>query len=250
VETEAPAAGKYAVRQFPVGSSTPDSQFWAVNSTSRNPEPRTLSTSHESRITMSRTLHIIIAVTTLTAAVLVLDSWRAARKNSLQLAAALASQNALIEQASANEQQRNKDLAAALASIAEQKKQVRTPQQALDAIPSILPPLPLPIGISLPNLTEDLKPGETPSASINVPQPDLKPLYDALQDCRACALERDAAKKDLADEQAQLAALTRERNAAVAAAHGGNFWSRLKQATKWFAIGVAAGAVAAAASHH
>jgi hypothetical protein len=199
---------------------------------------------------MSRTLHIIVAASTLMAALLVLDAWRVARKNSLQLAATLATQNALIDQASANERQRNQELAVALASIAEQKKQVRTPQQALEAIPSILPPLPLPVAISAPNLTEFPKPGESPTASITIPQPDLKPLYDALQDCRACALERDATKRDLADEQAQVAALTRERNAAVTAAHGGNFWSRLKQTAKWFAIGVAAGAVATAASHH
>ena len=197
---------------------------------------------------MQRTFHIIVAATAFIAAVLVADAWRIARRNSVQLAATLATQNVLIEQASAQEQQRNKDLAAALATIAAEKKHVQTAQQALLAIPSVLPPLPLPVRFSLPNLTQTLKPGEQPTAIIDIPQPDLKPLYDSLQDCRACALERDATKKDLADEQAQVAALTRERNAAVTAARGGNFWSRLKQAAKWFAIGVAAGAAARAAS--
>jgi hypothetical protein len=199
---------------------------------------------------MSRTLHIVAAATTLIAALLIGDAWRIARRNSVQLAATFATQNALIEQSAAHEQQRNKELAAALASIAAEKKHVQTPQQAVDAIPSVLPPLPLPVKISIPNLTQSPQPDELVPASISIPQPDLKPLYDSLQDCRACPLERDATKKDLADEQARVAALTRERDAAIAAAHGGNFWSRLKQAAKWFAIGAAAVAIARTASHH
>jgi hypothetical protein len=201
---------------------------------------------------MSRTLHIVIAATALIAALLIGDAWRIARKNSVQLAATLATQNALIEQASAQEEQRNKDLTAALATIAAAKKHVQTPQQAADAIPSVLPPLPLPIKISIPNLAQSPLPlqDDVALASISIPQSDLKPLYDSLQDCRACALERDATKKDLLDEQSRLAALTRERDAAISAAHGGTFWSHLKHAAKWFAIGAATAAIATTASRH
>jgi len=199
---------------------------------------------------MSRTLHIISTFAALIAAVLIADAWRTAHRNSAQLTATLATQNALIEQAAVQEQQRNAQLSAALASIAAEKKRVRTPQQAVEAIPSVLPPLPLAVKVLLPDITQSAKPGDASPASISIPQSDLIPLYDSLQDCRACALERDVTKKDLADEQARVAALARERDAAIAAAHGGNFWSRLKHATKWFMIGVAAGATAAAASHH
>ncbi len=198
---------------------------------------------------MSRTFHIIATTAALIAALFIADAWRTAHRNSAQLTATLDSQKILIEQAAAREQQRNTQLAAALSSIAAEKRRVQTPQQAVEAIPSVLPILPLPVKISFPDLTEPPKPGDTAPASISIPQSDLIPLYDSLQDCRACALERDAAKKDLTDEQARVAALTRERDAAVAAAHGGNFWSRLKNATKWFVIGVAAGAAATTASH-
>jgi hypothetical protein len=201
---------------------------------------------------MSRTLHVVIAASTLMAALLIGDAWRVARKNSVQLAATLATQNALIEQASVREEQRNKDLATALATIAAAKKHVQTPQQAADAIPSVLPPLPLPIKISIPNLAQSPLPlqDDVAPASISIPQSDLKPLYDSLQDCRACALERDAKKKDLLDEQSRVAALTRERDAAITAAHGGTFWSHLKYAAKWFAIGAATAAIATTASRH
>jgi hypothetical protein len=199
---------------------------------------------------MSRTLHIIATFAALIAAAFIADNWRTAHRNSAQLTATLAAQNALIEQAAVQEQQRNAQLSAALALIAAEKKRVQTPQQAVEALPSVLPPLPLPVKVSLPDITQSPKPGDASPASISIPQSDLIPLYDSLQDCRACALERDVTKKNLADEQARAAALARERDAAIAAAHGGNFWSRLKHATKWFMIGVAAGATATAASHH
>jgi hypothetical protein len=198
---------------------------------------------------MSRTLHIVATSVTFIAALFIADSWRTAHRNAAQLTATLATQNALIQQTAVQEQQRNAQLSAALASIAAEKKRVQTPQQAVDAIPFVLPSLPLPVKILLPDLTQSPNPGDTTPASISIPQSDLKPLYDSLQDCRACALERDATKKDLADEQARIAALTRERDAAIAKARGGIFWSRLKHATKWFMIGIAAGAAATAASH-
>jgi hypothetical protein len=198
---------------------------------------------------MSRTLQIAIFAALFLAAALIADSWRTARRSSAQLAATLAAQNELIGQAVARQQQRDAQLDAALASIADEKRHVQTPKQAMEAIPSVLPPLPLPVRVQLPDLTPLPKPGNLAPASISIPQADLKPFYDGLQDCRACALERDATKKDLADEQARIAALTRERDAAIAAARGGTFWSRLKHATKWFVIGAAAGALASAASH-
>ncbi|MBZ5697144.1 MAG: hypothetical protein LAN18_01205 [Acidobacteriia bacterium] len=198
---------------------------------------------------MLRTLHTIVFVAALLAAVLAADAWLNERRSDRQLAATLASQNALIGQAAAREQLRDTQLAAALAAITAQKRRIQTPRQAADAIPSVMPPLPLPVSIHLPDLGSSPNQTEPPPASISIPQPDLKPLYDSLQECRACALERDATKKDLADEQTRVAALTRERNAAIAAAHGGTFWLRLKRGAKWFVIGVAAGAAATAATH-
>jgi len=208
---------------------------------------------------MSRTLHIIAAAASLLAILLVGDAWRVTRRNSAQLAATLSAQNALITQSAAREQQRNQDLATALASISAEKKRVQTPQQAAAAIPSVLPQLPLPIKISLPNLAPSPQPPDQASptnqptdnhapASISIPQLDLKPLYDTIQDGRACILERDATKKDLADEQSRLASVTRERDAAIVAAHGGNLWSHVKQAAKWFAIGAITAAIATKAT--
>ena len=194
--------------------------------------------------------HVFAAGAALLAAALAANSWFAARRASSQLAAALASQNALLAQASEREHQRDAQLASALAQIAADKRRIQTPQQVAEALASVLPPLPLPVSLRLPDLTATPTLSESAPASLSVPQADLKPLYDALADCRACALERDALKKDLADEQAKTTALLRERNAAIAAARGGAFWSRLKRNAKWFAIGAVVGAAAASASHH
>jgi hypothetical protein len=199
---------------------------------------------------MPNKLHTAALAAAIIAAILTAKTWQSQRKSALDLAATLATQATQLKQAADREQQRNEQLQSALAAIDAQKRRVQTPQQAAAAIPGVLPPLPLPIKIDLPNLSQSPQQSTPAPATISIPQPDLKPLYDSLQDCRACKLERDAAKQNLLDEQARVTALTRERDAAIATAHGGTFWVRLKRATKWFAIGVAAGAAATAASRH
>ncbi|MGC1418037.1 MAG: hypothetical protein WA817_22305 [Candidatus Acidiferrum sp.] len=76
----------------------------------------------------------------------------------------------------------------------------------------------------------------------------MKPLYDFALDCRACQAKLAAAQSDLTDEKTKTAALTKERDAAVTAAKGGTVLHRILRAAKWFAIGAAAGAVAAKAA--
>ena len=199
---------------------------------------------------MKPTLHIAVLVAASIAIALLSDAWQSARHDSQQLAATLAAQNTVIQQAGDHEKQRDSQLATALATIQAQKRAVQTPQQADKELASVLPPLPLPVSIHDPDLSAPLPPGQTPSTSISIPQADLVPLYDDLQDCRACAVQNDALKKDLSDEKTRSAALLHERDAAIAVAHGGTFLLRLKRAAKWFAIGVAVGAASAAVAHH
>jgi hypothetical protein len=192
-------------------------------------------------------LQLILFSAALAGIALLADAWRSARHDSQKLAATLAAQNLTLQQASDHEKQRDSQLAATLAAIQSEKRAVRTPRQAAEQLPSILPPLPLPVTVSIPNLSVPLPPGETqPLATVSIPQPDLVPLYDALQDCRSSQAQAGALQNDLADEKSRSAALTQERNAAVAAARGGTLLVRLKRAAKWFAIGIAIGAVATA----
>jgi hypothetical protein len=198
---------------------------------------------------MKLKLDIIVFAAALLAIALLADAWRSERHDSQQLAATLAAQNIVIQQAGDREKQRDSQLATALATIQTQKRTVHTPQQAALQLSSVLPPLPLPVSIHGPDLSSPLPPGEAPSTSISVPQPDLVPLYDDLQDCLANAVENDSLKKDLSDEKARSAALLRERDTAIAVAHGGTFLVRLKRAAKWFAIGLATAAAVAAIAH-
>jgi len=192
-------------------------------------------------------LHWMILAAALLAIALLANAWRTARNDSTQLASALSSQKSALQHAATDERQQDAQLAAALAAIASQKRNVKTPRQAAAAIPSMLQHLPLPVSIQIPSLAPPLQPaGDNPPATVSIPQPDLKPLYDDLQDCRANALESDTLKKDLADEKASAASLAKERDAALTAVHGGTFWVRLKREAKWFAIGIATGAAATA----
>jgi trimeric autotransporter adhesin len=86
--------------------------------------------------------------------------------------------------------------------------------------------------------------GVAPPAIIQVPQADLKPLYDAVEDCEVCQAKLTAAQGDLSDETKKFAAATAQRDAAISAARG-TFWTRTRSAAKWLIIGAAAGAVLA-----
>jgi len=199
---------------------------------------------------MKPSLHIVAIIAAAIALALVTDAWHSARHDSQQLAATLAAQNNSIRQAADRETQRDSQLKTALAAMQAQKLAIRTSQQASKELPTVLPQLPLPVTIHDPDLSAPLAPGETPSTTISIPQPDLVPLYDDLQDCRENKAQSDALQKDLADEKMRSAELLHERNAAIATAHGGTFLVRLKRSAKWFGIGAVAGVALAAAVRH
>jgi hypothetical protein len=77
-----------------------------------------------------------------------------------------------------------------------------------------------------------------------IPAADLKPLYNYIQDCRACQTKLATANQNAADDAKKIAALTQERNAAITAAKGGTFWRRLRRNATWFAAGAVLGCVA------
>jgi hypothetical protein len=85
-------------------------------------------------------------------------------------------------------------------------------------------------------------------SAAEIPAADLAPLYNYVQDCRACQLQLTAAKQNASDDAAKIHALTLERDAAITAAKGGPFWLRLKRSAHWLAIGAAIGAVTSAAT--
>ncbi len=172
-------------------------------------------------------------------------SWLAAHDAAVHLAATVEVQEQVRAQASERQRQRNAELTTTLAGIAQAKRRVNTPAKAAAEIPQLLPPLPEPLVLEIPPPTPEQP---EPAAAAIVPQADLKPIYDYLQDCRACQASLTVTRDDLVDERAKLVALTAERDAAIRAARGGGFWSRLRRNTKWFVIGAAAGALAAAAS--
>jgi len=91
--------------------------------------------------------------------------------------------------------------------------------------------------------------GASAASAVQFPVEDLKPLYDFVQDCRACKAQLDAARADLTDQRARSAAVAKERDAAIKAAKGGSFWSRLGRNVKWLAIGTGIGVVLAHTTH-
>jgi hypothetical protein len=196
-------------------------------------------------------------------------SWLDARDDRMRMSATLSSQGSIIAAAEKREQDRAQQLADTLRQIADLKRTVQTPQQVLREIPQYLPQLPQPLETAAParpasgasasgkaatpanvagklpgnpagNVGEVAAPG---IPDVRVPSADFKPLFDYVQDCRACQAKLTAAQQDLVDEHAKSAALTRERDAAVKAAKGGSVWTRTLRAVKWVGVGFVAGYV-------
>jgi hypothetical protein len=192
-------------------------------------------------------------------------SWQADRRDRAQLASQLAAAQKTITDAAASQHDRDTLLNQTLAQIAAQKQVAVSPAQILKDLPGALS-LPVPIALQTEGAQTDPAPNSiakqgapgqistlpnNPSpksgqpADAVLPAADLKPLYDFALDCKACQAKLTASQADLTDEKTKTAALTKERDAAVTAAKGGSALRRIARAAKWFALGAAAGAVAA-----
>jgi hypothetical protein len=228
-----------------------------------------------------KTIQLIAVCVALLVAVLGLDAWLSARHQGQELKTTLAAQDELISEAKGRENQRAESLQSLVKEIVKLKAETRTPSQVLKALPQYLR---LPKPITLTQSTEsplamgqDLDPSNlqfdsdlrflglkkpapgsnqvpianesplTPAGSSNVQLPvdDLKPLFDFVQDCRACDARLTASRKEAVDAQATLNAVTRERDAALKANRGGSFWRRIYKNAEWLAAGAVGGYIIA-----
>ncbi len=137
-------------------------------------------------------------------------------------------------------------------SLPDSPKSHRSPSDLLSSLKSEISNLKSPRSTAISPPTDAYSqsaqsscPPAAASCDAEIPEADLKPLYDYVQDCRACQAQLAAANATLKDEQARSAALARERDAAVTAAKGGSLWRQLKRNAKWLTIGAAAGVVLA-----
>jgi len=199
-------------------------------------------------------LRVAAAAIVLVLGVSIFVAWRGARREQAQLQEKLKSVEQAVREADAREESRKTELKQQLAEIQKKKTTVQEPEQVLKALPDVLP-LPKPLvleetpqspGEGQPSGTD--KP-EVPSPNVLLSVEDLKPLYDFALECQACQAKLKAAQADLTDEKVKTQALSRERDDALQATKGGSVLQRLVRAAKWFAIGAAAGAVAAKLAH-
>ena len=190
-----------------------------------------------------------------------LVAWRAVRREQVELQQKLNVAEQQVRDANARQESRKTELDKTLAELTARAKKVQTPKQVVEALPEVLP-LPQPIGLpsvelAAPIASENIDQlaafeAARPNSNqprVALPVDDLKPLYDFAVGCKACQAKLSASQNDLKDEQAKTAALSRERDSALQAARGGSVMKKVVRAAKWFAIGAAAGAVAAKLAH-
>jgi type II secretory pathway pseudopilin PulG len=231
-------------------------------------------------------IHLAELTLAILLAIAVYFSWRAERRDRDALQAELAATKQLLSAADSRQHDRDSQLVQTLASLAAEKRTVTTPAQIIRELPQAIP-LPVPLTLqpdaaaSSLNTTAsasptDAKSGgnspgnpaaralqaahahpgggqvsntESPRPKVVIPTEDLKPLYDFALNCKACQAKLAASQADLTDEKTKTDALTKERDDAVRAARGGSVLRRIARAAKWFAIGAAAGAIAAKTAH-
>lgn len=186
---------------------------------------------------------------------LVAGSWLGAREDSIKMKATIDAQSQVIDAAQKQakdiqsaEDARDKATAENVAQLQKAAASQVTPAQIAAWIPKQVQ-VPQPITFTVPPATAQ---NPSPNATASVPEADLPALRDQIEKCQECAVKLSTAQADvssrdqrLALANADLVAMTKERDAAVTASKGSSFWTRLKSKGKWFAIGagVAAGAV-------
>ena len=224
---------------------------------------------------MRSTIEIVASALALILAALAFHAWLAFRDDQLKLRATLAAQKQLLDVADARERNRAATLRDTLAQIDALKRATKTPAQILSDLPKYLS-LPQPItlapvgagnpptatgtgtiaqqGTGITGKSDDpasSDTGDLPDApAARIPAADLKPLYDFVQDCRACQAQLAAAKLNATDDATKIASLTRERDAAITTAKGGGVWLRLRRSALWFVVGAGAGAAALCGTGH
>ena len=203
--------------------------------------------------------------------------WYLGRADRLTLLRNVTEKQKAIDAASAREKEAADGLQQKLREIETLKRRVQSPAEAARELPAALSNLPLPITIDLPDAkavshtaaanrpdvnqadSSALEQRRDTAAEIGsastwrtslpaiatIPQADLKPLFDAVQNCHACQVQITALRTELDSERLKSIAIGTQRDAAIAAAKGGSRWSRVKRAAEWFAIGAVAGGVVA-----
>jgi len=183
-------------------------------------------------------------------------AWRDARAEQAALQAELKTTQQALADATARQVSRDATMNDLVAGLKKQETAVQKPAQVVAALPGVIslpesitiePDRPASEGGPYKGQKSQGLPNEI-SPRVNFPAADLKPLYDFAVDCKACQAKLGAAQADLADEKVKSQALGRERDDALKAAKGGSVLRRIARAAKWFAIGAAAGAIAAKAA--
>ena len=206
------------------------------------------------KIEVAATLVVLLIVA------IVGGSWLGAREEGIRLKATLDAQQQVIAASAKQakdlqdaEVERDKLTAANVAALQAAASRQVTPAEIATWLPKQLA-TPQPITFTIPTPSAQ---NPTPNAIASIPQADLPALRDQIEQCQVCGAKLTAAEADLGsrDQRLQLAgeelsAMTKERNAAVTAAKGGGFWSRVKRSAKWLVIGVGVGAAALCGSGH
>jgi hypothetical protein len=171
-----------------------------------------------------------------------IPSYLASRDERVRMDATIKAQTDVIAKLDDQMKQRDRQAAADIQRIRDEALQVRTPAQAVAALPKVIE-LPKPIflqpaevvpgpGVSVAQIPD------APSAVI--PSEDIMPLFMKLSQCKADQVALGVCRADVTDLKAKGEALEQQRDAALRATRG-TFWQKFKGCAVRAGVGAAGG---------
>jgi len=185
---------------------------------------------------MRRTIEAIVFLVVLSLTILTTFAWISSRGEQRRLQSTLAAQKMLLDSANTREGLRDAGLKTTLTQLDQPKRAKQTPEQIVRTLSQYLS-LPRPLTLSGSSkvfampvrsdsklaTTQETPPLSAPyqveqkglvvssssfalDPSAQLPVDDLKPLYNYVQDCRACGAQLAVATQNAADDSVKIAA--------------------------------------------
>lgn len=192
--------------------------------------------------------YAIIGLSVVLLAVLVIGgfSYLQEAKARAALDAELKAENGQLADLNARMAASDKQAQATLAARQAAAAKVKTPAQAIAALPTVVG-LPKPIILQGPETTVAMVPGDA-----ILPKADILPLFQKLENCKEHDILLGECQIDRQTLRTETDLLTKERDQAVSTVKGGTFWTRFKHNAKWVAVvaGTGFAAYEAGRLHH
>lgn len=215
-------------------------------------------------MTLSHKITLALALALAAVLAIAAHGWISEHEARAVLQTQQADAKATLAALDAKEKSNQAELAAQLDRFAQMKAQVQTPRQVVQALPSVMPVMPVPItqvtdaqakaaaqsqASGLPDAPGSPSSRPLAAGDLIIPAADAKAFYDAQVDCKANEAKVASCAQTVATQKDEIATKDKLIADQVKALKGGSNGQRTKRALFWAAVGGAAVYVASRIHH-